>query len=68
MKKMKLNPLKLDKQTIALLNDNQLQEVVGGINHQLIAPGSTGCGSGASTCSSGGSTGCGSGGSGCFIN
>ncbi|CAL2107778.1 conserved hypothetical protein [Tenacibaculum sp. 190524A02b] len=63
---MKLNPLKLDKQTIASLNDNQLKEVVGGVNHLKIAAGSTGCGSGASTCSSGGSTGCGSGASTCF--
>lgn len=62
-----MNPLELDKETIALLDGQQLQEIVGGAN--LSEPsgdgGSTGCGSGGSTCSSGTSTGCGSGGSQC---
>ncbi|QOR73747.1 class I lanthipeptide [Cruoricaptor ignavus] len=65
MKKLELDPLSLDKETIALLDEKQLQEIVGG---QAVAPGtSTGCGSGASTCGTGGgSTGCGSGGSTCI--
>lgn len=69
MKKFELDPLSLDKETIALLDEKQLQEIIGG---QAVAPGtSTGCGSGGSTCgatqttTSGGSTGCGSGGSTC---
>ena len=69
MKKFELDPLSLDKETIALLDEKQLQEIIGG---QAAAPGtSTGCGSGGSTCSAtttttaGGSTGCGSGGSTC---
>lgn len=67
MKKLKLSPLELDKATIALLDANQLQDVVGGTNNLvgIISGGSTGCGSGSSTCSSGGSTGCGSGSSTC---
>ncbi|WP_295211085.1 class I lanthipeptide [uncultured Chryseobacterium sp.] len=64
MKKLELDPLSLDKETIALLDEKQLQEIVGG---QAAAPGtSTGCGSGGSGCGAGGgSTGCGSGGSTC---
>ncbi|WP_312991433.1 class I lanthipeptide [Chryseobacterium flavum] len=64
MKKLELDPLSLDKETIALLDEKQLQEIVGG---QAVAPGtSTGCGSGGSGCGTGGgSTGCGSGGSTC---
>ncbi|WP_312991435.1 class I lanthipeptide [Chryseobacterium flavum] len=71
MKKFELDPLSLDKETIALLDEKQLQEIIGG---QAVAPGtSTGCGSGGSTCgatqttttTAGGSTGCGSGGSTC---
>lgn len=67
MKKLKLSPLELDKATIAMLDANQLQDVVGGVNNLVGAVGgsSTGCGSGSSTCSSGGSTGCGSGSSTC---
>jgi hypothetical protein len=67
MKKMDLNPLEIDKETVALLDSQQLQDIVGGANHQMIAAGSTGCGSGGSTCSSGSSTGCGSGSSQCFV-
>ena len=63
MKKFNLDPMSLDKETIAMLDDNQLQEIVGGIGSKGGA--STGCGSGASTCGGGGSTGCGSGGSTC---
>lgn len=64
MKKLELDPLSLDKETIALLDEKQLLEIVGG---QAVAPGtSTGCGSGGSGCGTGGgSTGCGSGGSTC---
>lgn len=70
MKKLELDPLSLDKETIALLDEKQLLEIVGG---KAIAPGtSTGCGTGGSTCGAaqlpttgGGSTGCGSGGSTC---
>ena len=65
MKKLELDPLSLDKETIALLDEKQLQEIVGG---QAVAPGtSTGCGTGGSGCGTGGgSTGCGSGGSTCI--
>ncbi|HBN6703094.1 hypothetical protein HZP84_10415 [Elizabethkingia anophelis] len=65
MKKLELDPLSLDKETIALLDEKQLQEIVGG--QATIQGSSTGCGSGGSTCSSGGSTGCGSGGSTCLV-
>ncbi|WP_343693114.1 class I lanthipeptide [Chitinophaga sp.] len=65
MKKVVLNPLSLDKETIAKLDEKQLLEITGGVSEELAA-GSTGCGSGASTCGSGGSTGCGSGASTCF--
>lgn len=70
MKKMILNPLQLDKETIAMLDATQLADVVGGLNDlgSSTKGGSTGCGSGASTCGSGGSTGCGSGGSTCFTS
>ncbi|MCI5080327.1 MAG: class I lanthipeptide [Saprospiraceae bacterium] len=67
MKKMSLNPLELDKETIALLDGKHLQEIVGGANNALAPAGSTGCGSGGSTCTSGTSTGCGSGSSQCFV-
>ncbi|CAL2107780.1 conserved hypothetical protein [Tenacibaculum sp. 190524A02b] len=59
MKKMKLNPLELDKQTIASLNERQLSDVVGGRNSliklitTILGGGggeSTGCGSGGSQC------------------
>ena len=63
MKKFNLDPLALDKETIALLDEKQLQEIVGG-GGELDLSASTGCGSGGSTCSSN-STGCGSGGSTC---
>jgi hypothetical protein len=70
MKKLQLDPLSLDKETIALLDEKQLMEIVGG--HAIAPATSTGCGSGGSTCSTqpvvvkpGTSTGCGSGGSTC---
>jgi bacteriocin-like protein len=64
MKKLKLEPMGLDKVTIAKLDDKQLQEIVGGL--ALIKAAFTGCGSGGSTCGgAGGSTGCGGGGSTC---
>lgn len=49
MKKTTLNPLALDKETIAKLDEKQLQEIVGGTNADVAAT-STGCGSGSSTC------------------
>jgi len=64
MKKLKLDPMGLDKETIAKLDDKQLQEIVGGASQMRLAA-STGCGSGGSTCGGGTSTGCGSGGSTC---
>jgi len=64
MKKLVLNPLALDKETIAKLDEKQLQDIVGGAISDVDAS-STGCGSGASTCGSGNSTGCGSGASTC---
>ena len=48
MKKLSLNPLALDKDTIAILDANQLQDVVGGVSSS--SGNSTGCGSGGSTC------------------
>lgn len=53
MKTNSLTPLKLDKQTIALLDSQQLNDVLGGQNHHVAASGgggSTGCGSGSSQC------------------
>jgi hypothetical protein len=53
MKNLELNPLDLDKETIALLDGKQLQDVLGGANQnvQIVRFGtSTGCGSGSSTC------------------
>ena len=49
MKKTVLNPLALDKETIAKLDEKQLQEIVGGTTGDGAAT-STGCGSGSSTC------------------
>ncbi|PSL50292.1 bacteriocin-like protein [Chitinophaga niastensis] len=49
MKKLVLNPLALDKETIAKLDENQLQEIIGGATVELEAT-STGCGTGGSTC------------------
>lgn len=65
MKKFNLDPLALDKETIALLDEKQLQQIVGGGSDLDVGGGSTGCGSGGSTCSSSNSTGCGSGSSTC---
>ena len=65
MKKFNLDPMSLDKETIALLDEKQLQEVVGGVG-LLVRGTSTGCGTGGSGCGTGGgSGGCGSGGSTC---
>ncbi|MFK8010002.1 MAG: class I lanthipeptide [Saprospiraceae bacterium] len=61
MKKLSLNPLSLHKQTIALLDFNQLQTIAGGMTAACQpggsghwssngGGGSTGCGSGSSTC------------------
>lgn len=60
MKKLKLNPLSLDKQTISLLDERQLQEIKGGKNYQSPCPAgattanppdsTTGCGAGGSAC------------------
>ncbi|WP_343693113.1 class I lanthipeptide [Chitinophaga sp.] len=66
MKRLQLNPLALDKETIAKLDEKQLQEITGGISEEADGS-STGCGSGGSKCSTGTSTGCGSGGSQCFV-
>ncbi|WP_142688155.1 class I lanthipeptide [Chitinophaga polysaccharea] len=66
MKKVILNPLELDKETIAQLDEAQLGQIIGGVNLPLMAT-STGCGDGGSGCGTGGnSTGCGSGGSTCI--
>ncbi|MCI5080326.1 MAG: class I lanthipeptide [Saprospiraceae bacterium] len=68
MKKLQLDPLDLQKETIALLDGRQLQEIIGGINNAVSGSGtSTGCGSGGSHCTiKGTSTGCGTGSSQCF--
>lgn len=68
MKKLKLSPLELDKATIALLDANQLQDVIGGVNigNGLGGASSTSCSSGSSVCCGGPvSTGCGAGSSTC---
>ncbi|CAL2107781.1 putative Bacteriocin microcin B17 [Tenacibaculum sp. 190524A02b] len=67
MKKLSLDPLKLDKNTIASLNSEQLSEIVGGQNHRLIAAVSSGCGGPTNICT-GQSAGCGGGGSTCFAH
>ncbi|WP_161596652.1 class I lanthipeptide [Chitinophaga vietnamensis] len=52
MKKVILNPLELDKETIAQLDETQLQQIVGGTGAATVLQQatSTGCGSGSSTC------------------
>ena len=67
MKKFNLDPLALDKETIAMLDEKQLQAIVAG-NSTL--PGtSSGCGTGNSTCGTGGgSSGCDGGGSTCAVS
>lgn len=65
MKKQKFAPLSLDKETVNLLDKKQLSQIKGGTGSVVIG-GSTGCGSGGSTCDLGNSTGCGSGGSTCL--
>ncbi|HEX6180163.1 MAG TPA: class I lanthipeptide [Chitinophagaceae bacterium] len=68
MKKFNLDPLTLDKTTIALLDEKQLQEIMGGRSDGELLGTSTGCGTGGSNCGTGGgSSGCGSGGSSCII-
>lgn len=58
MKKVVLNPLSLDQETIAKLDEQQLREINGGISED-VAAGSTGCGGGGSSCGTGGSGGSG---------
>ena len=67
MKKIQLNPLALDMETIAKLDEKQLQEITGGVSEDVDAS-SSGCASGGSQCSTGTSTGCGAGGSQCFVD
>lgn len=68
MKKLNLDPLALDKATIAMLDEKQLQEIVGGLAEVDLFGTSTGCADGGSKCGTGGgSSGCGSGGSTCII-
>ena len=56
MKKLSLNPLALDKETIALLDTQELQAIAGG-KARLAAAGTTsGCGTGTTDCSGGGSS------------
>lgn len=66
MKKMELSPLALDKETIARLDEKQLNDILGGgVDYDAT---STGCGSGGSTCgkeNDATSTGCGTGSSTC---
>jgi hypothetical protein len=53
MKKLSVNPLALDKETIAQLDEQQLQDITGGTADLTDTSGgghSTGCGSGSSTC------------------
>lgn len=62
MKKLVLNQLTLDKETIAMLDAKQLQAISGGFNTNN---NTSACGSGGSACSNGNTTSCGSGGSIC---
>lgn len=63
MKKIKLDPLALDKQTIAILDERQLQEILGGAIADFTATsgdcnrGSSGCGitGGSGDCNTGSS-------------
>ncbi len=58
MKKFNLDPLALDKETIARLDEKQLQAIVGGNSAGMYGD-STGCGTGYSVCEPGAnSTGC----------
>ncbi|GAA3956308.1 hypothetical protein GO495_27490 [Chitinophaga oryziterrae] len=67
MKKIKFNPLALDKETIARLDAKQLNEISGGVVSDYAAT-SNGCPLGGSECGVGGtSTGCGSGHSTCIV-
>lgn len=69
MKKFNLDPLALDKATIAMLDEKQLQEIMGGRAEGELFGTSTGCADGGSNCGTGGgSSGCGSGGSSCIID
>ncbi|NSL85859.1 class I lanthipeptide [Chitinophaga solisilvae] len=65
MKKIKLDPLALDRETIAKLDEQQLQEIVGGVIADFAAT-SSGCDTGGSDCGeTGQSGGCASGSSKC---
>lgn len=66
MKKIKLNPLALDKETIAKLDENQLLEIVGGSVEQLAAT-TSGCSTGSTDCSGGTTVGCSTGGTSCLV-
>ncbi|WP_343693112.1 class I lanthipeptide [Chitinophaga sp.] len=50
MKKIALNPLALDMETIAKLDEKQLLEITGGTSSDSDTGSSTGCGSGSSQC------------------
>ena len=59
MKKFNLDPMSLDKDTIAMLNDKQLKEIVGGVavkGGNVCPAGATTSGSGSSICPAGGSS------------
>jgi hypothetical protein len=64
MKKLFLDPLSLDKETVAMLDERQLQQIVGGIGYAAEVADTSGCNTGGSTCS-GETTGCQGGGSTC---
>ena len=67
MKKFNLDPMSLDKETIALLDVKQLMEIVGGITANGAASQRC-CGGGSGACTDATSTGCGTGGSTCVTN
>jgi len=66
MKKINLNPLTLDRETIAKLDEKQLQEIVGGATEPILAT-SGDCTSGSSDCSGGTSGDCTTGNSKCLV-
>ncbi|WP_293785075.1 class I lanthipeptide [uncultured Pedobacter sp.] len=66
MKKINLDPLALDRETIAKLDEKQLQEIVGGAIENFAAT-SGDCSTGSSDCSGGTSGDCSTGNTKCFV-
>ncbi|MBT2562527.1 class I lanthipeptide [Pedobacter sp. ISL-64] len=66
MKKINLDPLALDRETIAKLDERQLQEIVGGSVENFAATSGV-CTGGSTDCSGGTSGDCTSGPTTCFV-